>query len=89
MARPFFAVASLAPAAALDQHQSGCQNRPAGLKLLEPGLQMAGDQSWVLGDFESRSGRVTRLWHYGYVTNRIRLAKQNPIREEIIFLENG
>lgn len=87
MARPLLAVASLAPATALDQDQSGGQNRSAGLKLLEPGLQLTGDEGGMFGDFEPRSSGGKRLGHYGYVVYRIRFAKQNRACEEIFSRE--
>jgi hypothetical protein len=71
MARPFLAMAALAPAAPLDQRQRGGQNGPARLKLLEAGLQMAGDEGGMFGDFKSRGGGA-RLRHDGYVLHRIR-----------------
>ena len=63
----FLAMAAGAAAAPLDQDQRGRQDRTVGLKLFEPGFEMAADERGMFGDLKRGTCRRARGAHDGYV----------------------
>jgi hypothetical protein len=51
MALALLAMAARAAAAPVDEDQAGSQDRRLGVKLFEPGLEMAADEGGMFGDF--------------------------------------